>query len=101
MQGIAHRRNRVAAAAVTAGVIASAVFTGTATASASSNSEKGGHRSGPAHIFYIMMENHGYSQIIGNTQDAPYVNQLAAKYPAARAARSASAARYSAAATPR
>lgn len=34
---------------------------------------------GPAHIFYIMMENHGYGEIIGNTADAPYINQLAAK----------------------
>jgi len=33
----------------------------------------------PKHIFYIMMENHGYSAIIGNTADAPFINQLAAK----------------------
>lgn len=31
------------------------------------------------HVFYIMMENHGYSQIIGNTADAPFVNQLASQ----------------------
>jgi hypothetical protein len=31
----------------------------------------------PQHIFYIMMENHGYAQIIGNTADAPYINNLA------------------------
>ncbi len=31
------------------------------------------------HIFYIMMENHGFSQIIGNTADAPFINQLAAQ----------------------
>lgn len=35
---------------------------------------------GIKHIFYIMMENHGYSQIIGNTADAPYINQLASQY---------------------
>ena len=35
--------------------------------------------SGPAHIFYIMMENHAFDQIIGNTQDAPFINQLAAQ----------------------
>lgn len=29
------------------------------------------------HVFVIMMENHGYSQIIGNTADAPFTNQLA------------------------
>ena len=37
-------------------------------------------KAGPDHIFYIMMENHGYSQIIGNTLDAPYINQLASQY---------------------
>jgi acid phosphatase len=31
------------------------------------------------HIFVVIMENHGYSEIIGNP-DAPYVNQLAARY---------------------
>jgi hypothetical protein len=33
---------------------------------------------GPAlkHIFYIMMENHGTAEIVGNTADAPYINQL-------------------------
>ena len=29
------------------------------------------------HVYVIMMENHGYSQIIGNP-NAPYTNQLAA-----------------------
>jgi hypothetical protein len=32
------------------------------------------------HIFVIMMENHGFSQIVGNTADAPYINQLASQY---------------------
>ena len=32
------------------------------------------------HIVYIMMENHAYNEIIGNTTDAPYLNQLAASY---------------------
>lgn len=31
-------------------------------------------------IFYIMMENHSSSQIIGNITDAPYINQLANTY---------------------
>src|SRR5436305_1319200 len=31
----------------------------------------------PTHIFYIMMENHGYAELIGNTADAPYINHLA------------------------
>lgn len=34
----------------------------------------------PQHVFYVMMENHGYDQIIGNTADAPYINALAARY---------------------
>lgn len=32
------------------------------------------------HIFYIMMENHSASEIIGNTTDAPFLNQLANTY---------------------
>ncbi len=32
------------------------------------------------HIFYIMMENHGLNNILGNTADAPYLNQLANSY---------------------
>jgi hypothetical protein len=35
---------------------------------------------GPRHIFYIMMENHGTSEIIGNVVDAPFINQLASQY---------------------
>lgn len=32
------------------------------------------------HIFYIVMENHGTNQIIGNSADAPYLNHLATTY---------------------
>ena len=32
------------------------------------------------HIFYIMMENHGLNEILGNTADAPYLNKLAGSY---------------------
>src|SRR5437867_2348190 len=32
------------------------------------------------HIFYIMLENHGTNEILGNTADAPYLNQLAQTY---------------------
>jgi acid phosphatase len=32
------------------------------------------------HVFTIVMENHAYSQIIGNKGHAPYINQLAAQY---------------------
>jgi phosphatidylinositol-3-phosphatase len=34
----------------------------------------------PPHIMLIVMENEGYSQIIGNTSQAPYINYLATKY---------------------
>ncbi len=34
----------------------------------------------PDHIFFIMMENHATNQIIGNTADAPFINQLAHRY---------------------
>ena len=48
------------------------------------------HKKGPAHIFYIMMENHGYDEIIGNTADAPYINELASTYGVAPPTTSAS-----------
>jgi hypothetical protein len=32
------------------------------------------------HIFYIMMENHGTDEIVGNTADAPFINTLAQQY---------------------
>jgi len=32
---------------------------------------------GVEHIFFIMMENHATGEIIGNTADAPFINQLA------------------------
>jgi len=32
------------------------------------------------HIFTIVMENHSYAEIIGNTAEAPYINQLAGQY---------------------
>src|ERR1700676_92980 len=34
----------------------------------------------PDHIFFIMMENHPTNHIIGNTADAPFINQLAQRY---------------------
>jgi hypothetical protein len=34
----------------------------------------------PDHIFFIRMENHAISQIIGNTTDAPLINHLAHRY---------------------
>ena len=67
-----HKRLAVAAAAAIAAVPAS-FMAGNPAAGAASNGA-------PQHIFFIMMENHGYSQIIGNTADAPFVNQLADRY---------------------
>src|SRR5437868_15231011 len=32
------------------------------------------------HVFVIVMENHSYAEIIGNTREAPYINQLAGQY---------------------
>jgi hypothetical protein len=58
----------VACAAAAAGV--GAIGVGAAQA-------RPGIAGGPNHIFYIMMENHAYDEIIGNTQDAPFINQLA------------------------
>ncbi|MDP5228237.1 MULTISPECIES: alkaline phosphatase family protein [Arthrobacter] len=37
-------------------------------------------QNGPDHVFVIMMENHGYEQVVGNTADAPYITSLAQKY---------------------
>ena len=31
------------------------------------------------HVFFVMMENHGTDEIIGNTADAPFINGLAAR----------------------
>ncbi len=38
------------------------------------------------HIFVVIMENHGYDEIIGGP-DAPYLNQLADRYGVATNAR--------------
>ena len=32
------------------------------------------------HVFYIMMENHGFAEIVGNMTDAPHINTLANTY---------------------
>jgi hypothetical protein len=33
-----------------------------------------------AHVVWVVMENHSYDQIIGNTSSAPYINSLAQRY---------------------
>ena len=53
-------------------VLAASIFTAAAAAPA--------FGAGPDHIFVIMMENHATNQIIGNTADAPFINQLAKRY---------------------
>lgn len=35
---------------------------------------------GIEHVVWVVMENHSYSQIIGNSSSAPYINQLATTY---------------------
>jgi phosphatidylinositol-3-phosphatase len=65
---------RWARAAAAVGVLAAA-FTSPGAASAASGSSA----RTPSHIFYIMMENHWYSQIIGNQRDAPFINRLAGR----------------------
>lgn len=55
-----------------------AVMVAAGPASARTAAHPASERGAPQHIFFIMMENHGFSQIIGNTADAPYINQLAA-----------------------
>jgi phosphatidylinositol-3-phosphatase len=35
---------------------------------------------GYQHVVWVVMENHAYSQIIGNVTSAPYINQLATTY---------------------
>jgi hypothetical protein len=51
---------------------------------AAAHGEKTSAQATPApalrHLFVIMMENRRTDQIIGNTADAPYINQLAARY---------------------
>jgi phospholipase C len=61
-------------------LLASAVAaTSVGTLAATANAEGPATAGGPDHIFYIMMENHAYDQIIGNAADAPFINQLAAQ----------------------
>jgi hypothetical protein len=69
------RTARAAAIAATVALSGAAVVGAVAPAQASAQGANG-----PDHVFVIMMENHGDSQIIGNTSDAPYINSLAQRY---------------------
>lgn len=81
-------KNRKTGAAALAAAVA---FTGLAAAGAAvpaaaqpssdaAAQTNGQGQNGPDHVFVIMMENHGYDQVIGNTADAPYINSLAQRY---------------------
>ncbi|MET3923551.1 alkaline phosphatase family protein [Arthrobacter sp. UYEF20] len=81
-------KNRAAGAAALAATIA---LTGFAAVGAAAPADaqttpgsvaqaSGQGANGPDHVFVIMMENHGYDQVIGNTADAPYINSLAQRY---------------------
>ncbi|WP_458690807.1 alkaline phosphatase family protein [Nocardia tengchongensis] len=54
-------------------------FSGLAGATASADPGNG-QGAAPEHVFYVMMENQGDDDILGNTADAPFINQLADKY---------------------
>ncbi|WP_212745919.1 alkaline phosphatase family protein [Sinomonas susongensis] len=70
-----------ATVALTGAAAVGAVAPANALTAAGSNAQSSGQgANGPDHVFVIMMENHGYNQIIGNTADAPYINSLAQKY---------------------
>jgi phosphatidylinositol-3-phosphatase len=73
------RGGRWARRMLLAGVAAATCFGAVAADAGASQSQMGSDAGGPDHIFYIMMENHAYSQIIGNTQDAPFINRLASQ----------------------
>ena len=61
---------------IAVGVAAAFVLTAGLAQSAVARSTN--HGGTPRHIFVIMMENHGTSEILGNTADAPFINKLAA-----------------------
>jgi hypothetical protein len=65
--------------AVVAGLLAAAAAVFPGATSAASGSSAAARAVAPQHIFFIMMENHWYSQIIGNQRDAPFINRLAGR----------------------
>ena len=69
-----HRWPALAAAVCCAAMLASSASAGAQPRAASHRADAA---QAPRHIFYIMMENHGYHEIIGNRRDAPFINDLA------------------------
>jgi hypothetical protein len=67
------RRGLCSLLAALAGVVALAIGSQSAVAGTSGGSGGGA----PQHVFLIVMENHAYNEIIGNTADAPFTNWLA------------------------
>ncbi|NYG08667.1 hypothetical protein BJ986_003154 [Phycicoccus badiiscoriae] len=73
---------RTGGIALAAASLSVAVVSAQATASPPTSAHQGrdaesAKDAAPQHVFVIMMENHGTSQIIGNTADAPYITSLA------------------------
>ena len=74
------RLGRWLAAGCVVALMASIGAVTSVTAVTSAAAAQGPPAGAPQHIFYIMMENHGFNEIIGNTTNAPFINQLASQY---------------------
>ena len=75
-------KTKTAIGAALAVVLAASVAVVGIASAHGANTAKAGDAAGVPtyqHIFYVMMENHSYSEIIGNT-NAPVINQLAQQY---------------------
>ena len=78
MQRLRRHRWLAVAAAVTCIAVLTSAASAVAQRGTGTHAAAGATRSrAPRHIFYIMMENHGYREIIGNWRDAPFINRLA------------------------
>ena len=70
-----HRIRKVAVGAAAVALIATVAQSAMASPARPAGNHEGGRPL--QHIFYIMMENHGFNEIIGNWADAPFTNLLA------------------------
>jgi phospholipase C len=77
---VSHHRLGVLFAALPVALALVVSGCGSAGTTSTSTTPAAGNAPNLKHIFVIMMENHSYSEIVGNTADAPYINQLAQKY---------------------